>query len=337
MAVTIQDIAKHLRLAPSTVSKALNDYPHIATKTRERVTSAARELGYVPSAAARDLRRRKTDRIGFLYGFASEDIGEYASRLIHGAVSAAERFGHNVLLYPLSGNRLEKLYRICKTGEVDGMLVMGGQHMAEEIALLNQEQIPFVVLNRQPEHSQVSFVAADYHQGVMEAIRHLVELGKTRIAFIGQPVLEKLHRDRMASYKQALKEENLLPDASLVMSAGAEPGDGYRIMQTLLALDHPPTAVLAIHDPLAIECLQAVLDAGLRVPGDVAIVGSDNLRGSQATAPPLTTIHPPLAEIGRQAMSGLLDQLSGASDLPVRTILPVQFVIRQSTIGDEEI
>lgn len=331
MAVTIQDIAKHLHLAPSTISKALNDYPHISVATKERVVNAALELGYVPSAAARDLRRRKTDRIGFLYGFSSADIGEYASRLINGAVSAAEESGYNLLLYPLTGDRLERLTHICKTREVDGLLLMGGQHLAEAIALLQQEQIPFVVLNRQLDQPDASFVAADYHQGTMLAMQHLIELGHRRIGFVGQSVLEKLHVDRVASYKQALREANLTIDSALIRSAKTNLGDGYKVMQKLLALEQPPSAVLVIHDPLAIECLQAALDAGLRVPEDVAIVGSDNLRESQATAPPLTTIHPPLAEIGRQAMTGLLEQLSDADDSVLQRILPVKFVVRQST------
>ena len=333
MAVTIQNIAQHLRLAPSTVSKALNDYPHIAPKTRERVTNAARELGYVPSAAARDLRRRKTDRIGFLYGFASVDIGEYASRLINGAVSAAEEAGYNVLLYPVTSDRLEKLNRICKNREVDGLLLMGGEHLAEAIALLQHEQIPFVVLNRHLDQPDVSFVAADYHQGTVEAVQHLVHLGHRRIGFIGQAVLEKLHDDRALSYQKGLREEGISIDDELIRSADIELGDGYRTMQLLLALNQPPTAILVIHDPLAIECVQAILDAGLRVPDDVAIVGSDNLRESQVTVPPLTTIHPPLAEIGRQAMEGLLNQLTGHDEAVTRTILPVQFVVRESTVG----
>lgn len=333
MSITIRDIAEHLQLAPSTVSKALNDYPHISSKTKERVVDAASELGYVPSAAARDLRRRKTDRIGFLYGFASVDIGEYASRLINGAVSAAEKAGYNVLLYPVTGDRLEKLNRICKNSEVDGLLLMGGEHLAEAIALLQQEQIPFVVLNRLLEQPNVSFVAADYDQGTVDAIRHLVQLGHRRIGFVGQSVLEKLHHDRIVSYKKGLAEANIAIDDELIRSAGMELGDGYQIMQDLLAMGQPPTAVLGIHDQLAIECLQAVLDAGLRVPEDVAVVGSDNLRESQGTTPSLTSIHPSLAEIGRQAMDGLLEQLGGKHESVTQKILPVRLVVRASTEG----
>lgn len=161
MAVTIQDIARHLNLAPSTVSKALNNYPNIALKTKNRVLDAARELNYYPSAAARDLRRRRTNRIGFSYGYTTTDIGELASRLINGAVAAAEKADFNVMLYPLAENQLEKLTRICKTREVDGLLLLGGSQVAESIDLLQEEQIPFIVLVLQFEELDVPFVTRE--------------------------------------------------------------------------------------------------------------------------------------------------------------------------------
>lgn len=334
MAVTIQDLAHCLNLAPSTVSKALNDYPHISSETKQRVLEAVRELDYYPSAAARDLRRRKTNRIGFSYGYTTTDIGELASRLINGAVAAAEKADFNVMLYPVTENQLEKLTRICKTREVDGLLLLGGSQVAESIDLLQAEQIPFIVLVLQFEELDVPFVTADYRGATIEATHHLIELGHKRIAYVGQAALGKHHSDRIASYEHALKEANLTIDETLVMSAGTEPGAGYQVMRTLLELANPPTAVLVIHDPLAIECLQAVKDAGLRVPDDVAIIGSDDLRESRSTAPPLTTIHPPFAEIGRQAMESLLLQLSDASLPSTRLMLPAQLVIRQSTIGE---
>ena len=333
MPVTIQDIAHHLNLAPSTVSKALNNYPHISSETRLRVQEAVRELNYYPSAAARDLRRRRTNRIGFSYGYTTTDIGEYASRIINGAVAAAEKADFNVMLYPLTENKLEKLTRICKTREVDGLLLMGGSQLSESIKLLQAEQIPFIVLARQFDQLDVPFVTADYRTATVEATSHLIDLGHKRIAFIGQAALEQLHTERIVSYKQALKEANLTIDETLVRSAGTKPGDGYQMMTYLLNLARSPTAVIAIHDPLAIECLQAVTDAGLQVPDDVAIIGSDNLRESHTTEPPLTTIHPPLVKIGRQAMEQLLLRLADENLPPTRLVLPAPLIIRQSTVG----
>ncbi|MDX1416002.1 MAG: LacI family DNA-binding transcriptional regulator [Candidatus Promineifilaceae bacterium] len=335
MTVTIQDIANNLGIAPSTVSKVLNDYPHVSTETRNRVLAMAQELNYYPSSAARDLRLRRTNRVGFSYGYTTTNIGEYASRIINGAVAAAEKAGFNVLLYPLTGNQLGKLTRICRAREVAGVLLMGGSQLLRSIDLLQEEQTPFVVLNRELDIPDVSFVTADYRKATIEAVRHLVQLGHKRIAYISQPALKIMHEYRIASFQQAVQEANLVYDEDLVMSASTiEPGAGYQAMKKLLELENRPTAVMAIHDQLAVECLQAVIDAGLRVPEDIAIIGSDNLRETQSTDPPLTTIHPPLADVGRLAMESLLRQLSDEDLPPVRLILPAQLVIRQSTSGE---
>lgn len=333
MAVTIHDIARHVNLAPSTVSKALNGYPSVSAETRDRVLASARELGYYPMAAARDLRRRKTNRIGFSFGFPNDAIGEFASRLIVGVVTIAEKAGYNILLYPLTGDPIERLNSICRTGEVDGLLLMGSERLAESVALLRKEQFPFVVLNRRIANPGVSFVTADIANATAEAVGHLIELGHRRIAYVGQAALGEVHVERVASYRRALAAADLPVDDRLVMSAGVEAGAGASVTQALLALPKPPTALIAIHDPLAIECLQAAQAAGRRVPDDLAIIGSDNLRDSQAVRPALTTIHPPLAEIGRQAMEGLLLRLQDETARPTRVVLPARLIIRESTSG----
>jgi len=212
-------------------------------------------------------------------------------------------------------------------------LLMGGEQLTESIELLQKEQLPFVVLNRQLDDLDVSFVTADHRQANLEAMRHFIELGHKRIAYIGQATLQKYNSDRIASYQQALEEADLDYNDNLILSATGEAGAGYQAMQALLALPSPPTAVLTVHDTFAIECIQAIKAAGLHVPGDVAVIGSDNLRGSQSTQPTLTTIYPPLAEIGRRSMEGLLRQLSDESPHALCLTLPAQLIIRQSTIG----
>ena len=334
MAIKIWDIAKHLDLSISTVSRALNGYDDVAEKTRQRVFDAAAELGYSPSATARDLRRRRTNRIGFSYGFGSVDVGEYASRMINGAVSAAEKAGYNILLYPLVDDQLGKLRRISQTREVEGLLLLEQEPLSKSLDLLQKAQTPFVVLNRQLDNSDVCFVSADYYGATKKAIQHLFQLGHQRIALVGQHTLGLLHDDRVASYEETFLEANIPVDQNLIVSADAAPGDANNKMKQLLALPDPPTAVLAIHDPFAIECLQAIKESGLRVPDDIAIVGSDNLRASQATSPPLTTIHPPLAEIGRLAVESLLARLDDNTLPPAQITLPARLIIRPSTIGN---
>ena len=333
MAVKIQDIAQHLNLAPSTVSKALNGYPHISEETRNRVIEACDELGYVPSAAARNLRRRRTDKIGFSFSFPFPLMSDYVSGLIAGAVTAAEQQGYNLTLYPLKDDQVKQLTQICRAGEVDGFLLLGRPQMAQTtIPLLKQEGIPFVVMGRWAEDMDISFVKADDPSGALAVTNHLIALGHRRIGFTTRPSMGATSRDRFAGYQQALQEADIPFDESLVVETSFEANSSYQAMNQLLDLADPPTAVFAIHDLVAIECLQAAKDRGLTTPNDIAIAGFDNWRASLTCHPPLTTIHPPLEQMGQHAMEILLAQVANPTLPAQRLILPVELIVRQSTM-----
>ncbi len=335
MTVTIKDIARQLDLAVSTVSKALNDYPDISAATKLRVLDTARELDYHPTAAARNLRRRRTDKIGFSFSFPVSLMSDYISRLITGAVMATEQKGYNLILYPLLDDQVKQLTKICRAREVDGLLLLGRAQMEQTtIALLKQEAIPFVVVGRRVENPEVSYVTPDQSNGALAIMRHLIELGHQRIAFTTRPVLGITSRDRFASYKQALSEAGIPFDQNLVVPTTPEPGDDYQAMNKLLDLPNPPTAVFAIHDIVAMECLRAATDRGLRIPDDVAIAGFDDWRASLTTQPPLTTIHPPLDEVGLRATEILMARVADHSLPPERLTLPVELIVRQSTWGN---
>ena len=334
MAVTIQDIADHLNLAPSTVSKALNDYPHIAPATKNRVLEAAHALNYVPSAAARSLRRRRTEKIGFSFSYPFSVMSDYVSGLIAGAVTAAEKQGYNLTLYPLQDDQLKQLTQICRAREVDGLLLLGRPQMAETtLPLLKQENIPFVVVGRRAEDEDISFVKPDDPCGAKAVTRHLIELGHRRIGFTTRPSMGITSRDRFAGYQQALLEANIPLDEDLIIETSFEPESGYWAMNQLLDLVEPPTAVFAIHDLVAVDCLQAATDRDLRIPEDIAIAGFDDWRVSLTTRPPLTTVHVPLENMGMNAMDILLKQISNPTRPPERLILPIELIIRQSTAG----
>jgi DNA-binding LacI/PurR family transcriptional regulator len=334
MSVTIEDIAQQLGIAVSTVSKALNDYADVSQETKDRVLAAASQLDYHPSAAARNLRRRRTDKIGFSFSFPVSLMSDYISRLITGAVAAAEQQGFNLILYPLLVDQVKQLTQICRAREVDGLLLLGRAHMEQTtIALLKQEDIPFVVVGRRVESPEVSYVTPDHAAGALAITRHLIDLGHRRIAFTTRPELGITSRDRLASYKQALIEAGIAYDESLVVPTSTEPGHDYAAMNSLLDLPHPPTAVFAIHDTVALECLRAAADRGLQVPEDVAIAGFDDWRASLTSQPPLTTVHPPLPEIGLRATEILLAHVADPNLPPERVTLPVELVIRQSTVG----
>ena len=334
MAVTIWDIAKHLNLSVSTVSRALNGYDDVAPRTRQRVFDAAAELGYYPSTTARNLRRQRTNKIGFSFSYPVSAMNDYVLRLIDGAIVAAEEQGYNLTLYPLKDDQVKQLTQICRSREVDGVLLLGRPQMEQTtVAFLREEAMPFVVVGRWVEHPEVSFVKPDDVNGALAITRHLIELGHKRIACATWPELGRISRDRLASYKQALDEAGIPFDENLVVPTSDELGSGYQAMNTLLDLPNPPTAVFAIHDAVAMECLRAATDRGLRIPEDIAIAGFGDRRTSDTTQPSLTTIRPPLGEIGLRATEILLARVVDHSLPAERLTLPVKLIVRQSTAG----
>lgn len=179
MTVTIQDIARHLNIAPSTVSKALNDYPHISAEMRARVLAASDELGYAPSAAARNLRRKRTDKIGFAFSVPVPLMSDYVSGIIIGAVAAAEKHGYNLTLYSSNDNQVQQLTQLSRAREVDGLLVLSGRAQMEQRLLpaLQKVGVPFVVVGRYVEDESVSFVKADDPTGAYAVTQHLIKQG----------------------------------------------------------------------------------------------------------------------------------------------------------------
>ncbi|RME80436.1 MAG: LacI family transcriptional regulator [Caldilineae bacterium] len=330
--VTIDDISRHLGLSVSTVSKALNDYNDVSEATKRRVREAAAALGYTPSAAARNLRRRRTEKLGFSYGYPVNLIGEYASRIINGAVAAAEEQGYNLILYPFREDRLDLLLQVVRAREVDGFLLMGGLNWKHTVRLLKKERMPFVVLARRVDDPDVSFVTPDDVEGGALITRHLLELGHRRIAFVTRSSLET-GEDRLLGYAQALGAAGIRIDETLIARTDLARGTAYEAANRLLSLPHPPTAIIGLNDPIAIECIQAIQDRGLRIPQDVAVAGADDLRDSLAVSPALTTMHPPLAEIGRVATGTLLRMVQEPTATATQLRLPFKLVVRASTAG----
>jgi len=331
MPITIEQVSQKTGLSVSTVSKALNDYPDIAPETKARVLQIARELNYQPSAAARNLRRKHTNKIGFVLPFAVSYISEYVSELITGAAMAAEATGYNIVLYTNQSNQHEQLAKICRAREVDGLLLRGTDHVDETFALLDQEQMPFVITGRRVEHPRASYIVPDNFGGALLLMRHLIELGHTRIAYTARPALFETNTDRMAGYLEGLRQADIAVDRDLIIETSVEPRSGYRAMNQLLDLPNPPTALFAMHDLIAIDALQAAFDRGLRVPQDISIASFDGIQATQITQPPITTVRQPITDIGKRAVEMVLAHIQDRSLAPMREIVSVQLVVREST------
>lgn len=331
MSVTIEDISKKLKLSTSTVSKALNGYKDVSEKTRELVVGTAKELGYHPSAAARNLRRQRTDKIGFVFNNSLMYISDYFAEVIVGATAAAETVGNNIVLYINEGDSPDSLIQLIRAKEVDGFVFVWNHVPAHIVEMLIEENVPFVVLGRRVGHPGASWIAPDNYNGALELMQHLLEMGHTRIGFTTRPSMGRTNEDRFNAYKDSLIKVGIDIDQELIVETKTEPFSGYHAAKKLLDLENPPTAIFAFHDYVAIDAHQAILERGLKIPQDVALVGFDGLNVSAFTTPPITTVSQPLAEIGRESILTLLRRIENNDLAPIQKTLPVHLEIRQST------
>lgn len=338
MVVGIKDIAAYLGLSTSTVSRALNDYGDVAAETVKRVRQAAQQLGYYPSASARNLRRRRTGMIGLalLFSSAFATFNEFFAEVVRLAAATAERQNYNLVLYTRAGDEPGRLARLAQTREVDGLLLLGDLPGTDEaIHRLRSAAMPLVVLGRQIERTDVSYVTIDLWQATRLALGHLVALGRRRIGYISFSRASRYSQERLTAYRSVAAELGLPHDDSLIAYASLEPDSGAHAIAALLAGPQPPDAVFVYNDRLAIEVLQRLAQDRVRVPEDLAIVGFDDVRTARMTMPPLTTIRYPLAEVIERAVGALLTHQSEPDSQAIRQIVPVELIVRGSTSGND--
>ena len=331
MSVTIEDISKKLNLSTSTVSKALNGYKDVSEKTRELVRGTAKELGYHPSAAARNLRRQRTDKIGFIFNHSVMYISDYFAEVIVGATTAAEAAGHNIVLYIGEAGSPDSLLKLIRAKEVDGFVFVWNHVPANIVEILLEEKTPFIVLGRRVGHPQASWIAPDNYNGAYALMQHLYDLGHRRIGFTTRPSMGRTNDDRFNAYKDFLIQNGIKVDPDLIVETKLEPLSGYHATQQLLDLAQPPTAIFAFHDYVAVDAQKAILERGLSMPEDIALVGFDGLSVGRFASPPITTAIQPLADIGRESVATLLKRIENNSLPPIQKTLPVTLEFRRST------
>ncbi|HHU83077.1 MAG TPA: LacI family transcriptional regulator [Firmicutes bacterium] len=328
---TIKDVAKRVGVSPSVVSRALNNRYGVKESTREKIVRAAKEMGYYPNAAARSLVTRITATIGVMMADLSEP---YYTQIIRGMEFSASKTGYT-LLFSNSYESLEKskvLEKMVYAERVDGVIIVGSNVEEQEYILkLVEKKVPFVLLERDIPDPRINCVYLDNFYGGYLATKYLLDKGHTRIAHISGKIGFQVALDRLEGYKKALHEAGLLFDKELVMTGNFVWQDGYAAMKKLLRSQPPCTAVFTANDTMAFGALQAIAESGLSIPKDIAVIGFDDLEFSSLTNPPLTTVHQPRYEMGKEAVrivTSLLQQ--GASEKGVKLCYRPEIIIRRS-------
>ena len=326
---SIKDIASIVNVSHSTVSRALRNSPLVGVETAERIRKVADEQGYTVSAVARSLVTKRTYTIGLVVtDVADPFVGEVAS----GIEEVAQAQGYSLLLASSHADpdREVRTVRLLHERRVDGILVNASRVGALYMQLLVKINAPIVLINNEHPGEFAHSVAIDNVSAARDATQHLVDLGHSRIGYLGNQFGLQADTDRFAGYRQILEEAGLgfLPE--LVTHGDGKPAGGMRAMEQLLHLPQRPTAVFCYNDMEAIGALRVAREHGLRIPADLSVIGLDDISLASYTDPPLTTIQQPKGELGRVAAQILLDLLSGGSP-DSRIKLPGKLIVRQST------
>ncbi|WP_425987256.1 LacI family DNA-binding transcriptional regulator [Ensifer sp. R-19] len=328
----IKDIAERAGVSVATVSRALSGSSLVTDETRKRIHELARELNYRPNVSARNLRTRRSMSVLLVV----RDVGNpFYLEILKGVEATARAAGYAVLMGNTENDpdREVEYFNMLRDGHADGMILMTGKlpepQPGESAAV---SHLPIVVALEMIETAGFPHVQVDNSAAARSAVDHLIALGHRRIAHIAGPLPEVMAMHRRDGYRAAMAAAGLPIPEGYEVRGDYLLESGEACVAELFALPEPPSAIFVANDEMAYGAIHALRRLGLDVPGDVSVVGFDDLYLSKAFYPPLTTVSQPRTDIGRTAMSLLLDILSGddVAAAPA-VVLPTALNIRGST------
>lgn len=324
--VTITDVAQAAGVSVATVSKVINGRYGVSTATSAHVLGVVDKLGFESSLVARSLRSTRTHVLGILVA----EFEPFSAEILKGAGAGLEDSDYELLAYTgakhSGGTGWERRY----LSRLSGTLI-DGAILVTPTVVDTGAQVPLVAIDPHAGPGDLPSIESDNLAGGLLATRHLVELGHRRIAFLaGRPDLES-SRLREAGYRQALVEAGLPVEDDLVRSGDYLRETAYRPALDLLSRPDRPTAVFAGNDLSAIGVMDAAAQLGLDVPGDLSVIGFDDIPEAAQTTPPLSTVRQPIQEMGATAVRMLIALLDGVAPEPSHVRLPTALVLRAST------
>ena len=329
--LTLDDIGKLAGVSRATVSRVINNYPHIKPEVRQRVQKIIAETGYRPNKIAQSLASDRTNIVGLVIPSAAQAIfsNPYFLHLISGITQATNRYGLTLSLFLFHSMNEETriAHTLLNTNLVDGLIITTDRKENPFVQHVIDHGVPFVFIGRPGVSAQIPYVNVANEMGAYLAAEHLIKLNRRRLGII-MCDHNTAGEDRYAGFRRALDDHGIELDPQRVARGDFSLESGYAAMQQLLPA--APDAIFASSDMMALGAQRAIHQAGLRIPEDIAVVGFDDLPQAALADPPLTTIRQPIEALGIEAVDLLNEILSHPTKLPKQIILPVELVHRVS-------
>ncbi len=327
---TIRDIAQKAGVSIASVSRAINQEEGLSPATRERILTIAGQIHYCPNLQARGLVAKKPEAVGIVIPQSSEFAlsNPYYNEILKGIGAKTNEKGQYLVLSFL---REENYARMFHSRLAAGLIVLANRIDDPGVEEAWKNKIPMVLIPGDPLKSDVPSVDGDNHDGIRQAMEHLIQAGHREIAFLRGPMNSKYTLERLDAFRRFLKRHALPFREDWLIEYDFTPEGGYAAMKKLLSLGKPPTGVLLMNDFSAVGVVRAAKELDYRVPEDVSIIGFGDIPSASMTDPSLTTVREPFQKMGYQAADMLLKLIQGKRVGAKHIVLPVELVIRKST------
>ncbi|HEY0826860.1 MAG TPA: LacI family DNA-binding transcriptional regulator [Bacilli bacterium] len=335
---TIYDIAKEAGVSVSTVSRVINNTAPVKDITRNKVLSYINKYQFQPNALARSLTKKETGMIGIIL---PDITNPFFPEVFAGAEEEARDKGFTFFLCNTAGNhgRESEYLSLLRDKQVDGIIFLGGRinltrcsaELVKEITDLNHK-IPIVLVNGNLSNASCYRVITDEFLGAKLATQHLIDLGHKDIGFLGGLDFMVPTVQKVKGFYQTMKDNGLEIRKEWTLHGEFSIPDGRRLMEQFLLMKSKPTAIFCVNDFTAIGAIKAVVEKGLRIPEDIAIIGFDDTPLASAIIPELTTVSQQSQELGRTAVE-VLHKLINKEKVKKLTVIKPELIVRQSTVG----
>ncbi len=309
--ITIQDLAKELKLTAATVSRALNNHPRISERTKKNVHELAEKLNYRGNNLASSLRSGKTHTIGVI--IPSLEMNFFGS-VVHGIESIANTNGYHILLYQSneSPEYEKKAISTFISAKVDGILASLAKETVDfsHYQELKSRNIPLVFFDRSKDSLNIPAVIIDDFKGAYIATEHLIKQGYKRIAHISGQQHLKIFKDRLNGYKAALEDFGFMVDETIVYTGNVSINAGKEAMDYFLTLTDPPDAIFAVEDFTALGVIKAAKEKQINIPNDLGLIGFANESFCEHITPSLSSIDQQTVQMGKEAFTLLLELIN---------------------------
>lgn len=319
---TLKMVAAAAGVSTPTVSKVLNGRTDVAPQTRARVEQVLREQDYTPQ-----LRHSGVRSVELVFG---DFQNPYFAEILHGVIEAAAQGGIDVVVDRPLDDGVKWANRLSQRGR-EGAIVVTSELTRQHLAAFAAAGRSVVVIDPVTPKVDTNSIGATNWAGAVSATRHLIDLGHTRIAFLGGPTITAPGLARLSGYRAAMDDAGITLDPQLISAGQFDYASGFERCKMALDLATPPTAIFAAADPIAFGAIEAARLHGLTVPDDLSVVGFDDTFVASWSSPPLTTIHQPLQEMGRAAVRVMQSFAAGSAPDTHHVELATHLVVRGTT------